>query len=226
MFRKPFDSVSITLIDAHSCVHIYASLVSAVRCSKVYLRAKLIRLHISPHSRLNQGPVPQSALKGWNIVFGHTNQFHLDHVLQPEYCDVWTYYIVTLWQLIWISSDNFRLTMCFDLGIVTCGPNEALVISGMFQGNTPSLLTGFPVQCNALKEIWLKALFLLYRNRVFTGGRFPIKCRVFSGGRFPIIIVRWQGHCLSGSSDPSANWSHHHDPGNQVSFSVFVFIKF
>jgi len=32
--------------------------------------------------------------------------------------------------------------MCFDLGIVTCGPNEALVISGMFQGDTPSLLTG------------------------------------------------------------------------------------
>ena len=91
MFRKPFDSVSITLIDAHSCVHIYASLVSAVRCSKVYLRAKLIRLHISPHSRLNQGPVPQSALKGWNIVFGHTNQFYLDHVLRPGYCDVVTF---------------------------------------------------------------------------------------------------------------------------------------
>ena len=32
--------------------------------------------------------------------------------------------------------------MCFDLGIVTCGPNEALVISGMFQGDNPSLLTG------------------------------------------------------------------------------------
>ena len=32
--------------------------------------------------------------------------------------------------------------MCFDIGIVVCGPNEALVISGMFQGNTPSLLTG------------------------------------------------------------------------------------
>merc|ERR1711936_1103162 len=28
------------------------------------------------------------------------------------------------------------------MGIVTCGPNEALVISGMFQGDTPSLLTG------------------------------------------------------------------------------------
>ena len=32
--------------------------------------------------------------------------------------------------------------MCFDIGIVTCGPNEALIISGMFQGAHGSLLTG------------------------------------------------------------------------------------
>merc|ERR1711970_1401230 len=32
--------------------------------------------------------------------------------------------------------------MCFDIGIVTCGPNEALVISGMFQGESGTLLTG------------------------------------------------------------------------------------
>jgi len=32
--------------------------------------------------------------------------------------------------------------MCFDIGIVTCGPNEALIISGMFQGSNGSLLTG------------------------------------------------------------------------------------
>jgi len=32
--------------------------------------------------------------------------------------------------------------MCFDIGIVTCGPNEALVISGMFQGNSGTFLTG------------------------------------------------------------------------------------
>ena len=34
------------------------------------------------------------------------------------------------------------LTMCFDIGIVTCGPNEALIISGMFQGNDGSLVVG------------------------------------------------------------------------------------
>jgi len=32
--------------------------------------------------------------------------------------------------------------MCFDIGIVTCGPNEALVISGMCQGGKPSFITG------------------------------------------------------------------------------------
>jgi len=32
--------------------------------------------------------------------------------------------------------------MCFDIGIVTCGPNEALIISGMFQGSKPTMITG------------------------------------------------------------------------------------
>ena len=33
------------------------------------------------------------------------------------------------------SENNFReVKMCFDIGIVTCGPNEALVVSGMGYG--------------------------------------------------------------------------------------------
>ena len=31
--------------------------------------------------------------------------------------------------------------MCFDIGIVVCGPNEALVVSGMFQVSEANKLT-------------------------------------------------------------------------------------
>ena len=31
--------------------------------------------------------------------------------------------------------------MCFDIGIVVCGPNEALVVSGMFQVKTTNRQT-------------------------------------------------------------------------------------
>ena len=33
-------------------------------------------------------------------------------------------------------------SMCLDIGIVTCGPNEALIISGLFQGREGSLVVG------------------------------------------------------------------------------------
>ena len=31
--------------------------------------------------------------------------------------------------------DSCSVNMCFDIGVVVCGPNEALVISGMFQAS-------------------------------------------------------------------------------------------
>ena len=33
-------------------------------------------------------------------------------------------------------------SMCFDIGIVTCGPNEALVISGVCYGSQPNAIVG------------------------------------------------------------------------------------
>ena len=32
--------------------------------------------------------------------------------------------------------------MCLNIGIVTCGPNEALIISGLFQGAEGNLVVG------------------------------------------------------------------------------------
>ena len=32
--------------------------------------------------------------------------------------------------------------MCLNIGIVTCGPNEALIISGLFQGAEGTLVVG------------------------------------------------------------------------------------
>ena len=76
--------------------------------------------------------------------------------------------------------DIFRLTMCFDMGIVTCGPNEALVISGMFQGNTPSLLTGFKH-----RERFDQKLFQLFRTSKLGSSSklFLTDSQLFSGGR-------------------------------------------
>ena len=73
-----------------------------------------------------------------------------------------------------------RLTMCFDMGIVTCGPNEALVISGMFQGNTPSLLTGFKH-----RERFDQKLFQLFRTSKLGSSSklFLTDSQLFSGGR-------------------------------------------
>ncbi|TRY67414.1 hypothetical protein TCAL_15801 [Tigriopus californicus] len=32
--------------------------------------------------------------------------------------------------------------MCFNVGVVTCGPNEAVIISGVFHGGNPSMIVG------------------------------------------------------------------------------------
>ena len=32
--------------------------------------------------------------------------------------------------------------MCFDIGIATCGPNQAMIISGLWYGDTPRIIIG------------------------------------------------------------------------------------
>merc|ERR1712165_598335 len=73
------------------------------------------------------------------------------------------------------TTDN----MCFDIGIVTCGPNEALVISGMCQGGKSSFITGgralvFPC-IQTVQRIPLNTMTLeVHSPRVYTIQGVPI----------------------------------------------------
>ena len=69
--------------------------------------------------------------------------------------------------------------MCFDIGIVTCGPNEALVISGMCHGNTPSTIVGgraIVIPCiQRVQRIPLGIMTLVIESpRVYTSQGVPI----------------------------------------------------
>merc|ERR1712168_1006734 len=71
------------------------------------------------------------------------------------------------------------ITMCFDVGIVTCGPNEALVISGMCQGGQPNFITGgraivFPC-IQTVQRIPLNTMTLeVHTSKVYTSQGVPI----------------------------------------------------
>ena len=44
--------------------------------------------------------------------------------------------------------------MCFDIGVVTCGPNEALVISGVFYGSRPCIIVGGrAIVCPCIQQV-------------------------------------------------------------------------
>jgi len=69
--------------------------------------------------------------------------------------------------------------MCFDIGIVTCGPNEALVISGVCHGNTPNAIVGgraIVVPClQRVQRIPLGIMTLIIESpRVYTSQGVPI----------------------------------------------------
>jgi len=69
--------------------------------------------------------------------------------------------------------------MCFDIGIAVCGPNEALVISGMFQGGKPTFISGGrAIVCpciQTVQRIPLNTMTLeVHSPRVYTSQGVPI----------------------------------------------------
>ncbi len=71
--------------------------------------------------------------------------------------------------------------MCFKIGVVTCGPNEALIISGVFyeSNGEPKIMTGgraFVCPClQTIQKIPLTTLTLkVVSNRVYTVYGVPI----------------------------------------------------
>ena len=69
--------------------------------------------------------------------------------------------------------------MCLDIGVVTCGPNEALVISGVFYGDTPGMVVGGrAVVCPVLQKVIRIPLstmtLLIDSHTVYTSRGVPI----------------------------------------------------
>lgn len=69
--------------------------------------------------------------------------------------------------------------MCLDIGVVACGPNEALIISGLCYGNKPSMIVGgraivFPC-IQHVQRIPLSTMTLVIESpRVYTSQGVPI----------------------------------------------------
>merc|ERR1712045_96766 len=70
-------------------------------------------------------------------------------------------------------------TMCFDIKVVTCGPNEALIISGVFHGNEPTMIVGgralvFPM-VQTIQKLPLSTMTLVVNSpTVYTSQGVPI----------------------------------------------------
>ena len=69
--------------------------------------------------------------------------------------------------------------MCFDVGIVHCGPSEALIISGVCYGDQPSIICGgraVVIPClQKVQRLSLQIMTLtVYSPRVYTVQGVPI----------------------------------------------------
>ena len=72
--------------------------------------------------------------------------------------------------------------MCGNIGVVTCGPNEALVISGAFYGNEPSIIVGG-------RAIVIPCLQLVQRIPLSTMTLVVVSPRVYTSQGVPISVT-------------------------------------
>ena len=69
--------------------------------------------------------------------------------------------------------------MCFDIRVVTCGPNEALIISGVFYGREPAMIVGgraLVIPCiQTIQKLPLSTITLVVNSpKVYTSQGVPI----------------------------------------------------
>ena len=91
--------------------------------------------------------------------------------------------------------------MCFDIGIVTCGPNEALIISGIGYSDQPSIIVGgraIVVPCLQIAQrLSLSIMTLVIKSpRVYT-------IQGISLSVHGVAQVK-----ISGSNDELLRWDH------------------
>jgi flotillin len=86
--------------------------------------------------------------------------------------------------------------MCFDIGVVTCGPNEALVISGVFYGNQPLMIVGGrAIVCPCIQmvqRIPLSTMTLIIESpRVYTSQGVPISVTGVAQVGICVFLSQW-----------------------------------
>ena len=88
--------------------------------------------------------------------------------------------------------------MCFDIGIVTSGPNEAIIISGLFKGNEPEIIVGGrAIVCPCIQKVQRLPLstqtLIIESPRVYTSQGVPISvtgvAQVITNNRIWVIGV-------------------------------------
>ena len=74
--------------------------------------------------------------------------------------------------------ETVYLNMCLDIRVVTCGPNEALIISGVFYSPPTMIVGGRAIVCPCIHKVQKLALstmtLIIESKRVYTAHGVPV----------------------------------------------------